>query len=74
MAGPGRGRLPSTLLLIGISAAFLAAPIALGRSGTEAVPDAAENGRIAFGSDQDGNYEIYSILPDGSDPLRGLER
>lgn len=28
------------------------------------------NGRIAFVSDRDGNYEIYSMKPDGSDVLR----
>lgn len=28
------------------------------------------NGRIAFASNRDGNYEIYTANPDGSDPVR----
>lgn len=31
---------------------------------------AAANGRIAFASDRDGNYEIYTMNPDGSDVKR----
>ena len=28
------------------------------------------NGKIAFTSDRDGNFEIYTINPDGSDEVR----
>lgn len=33
------------------------------------VPSASDRGRIAFTSDQDGNYEIYVMGADGSDPI-----
>jgi TolB protein len=33
-------------------------------------PRVRENGRIAFVSDRDGNQEIYTANPDGSDPRR----
>jgi Tol biopolymer transport system component len=70
MAPAERGRLPSILLLIALAAALLAAPIALGRAGATTHPSAAANGRIVFSSDRDGNYEIYSMEPDGSDVRR----
>ena len=43
-----------------------------GGSGTTATtPDPADaGGRIAFASNRDGNYEIYSMRPDGSDVKR----
>ena len=38
-------------------------------TGTAERPVSADQWKIAFNSDRDGNYEVYLINPDGSDPL-----
>ena len=55
---------PLLVLLLAV-ALLVSAGVAAGAAG--------ENGRIAFVSDRDGNDEIYSAEPDGSDPLRLTE-
>ncbi len=51
---------------LGLLASFLVA--GAGMSATAVVP--GSNGRIAFASDRDGDFEIYSIEPDGAGLLQ----
>lgn len=66
LAGHRGGR----VALRGLAATLLLAAVTL----VDTVPAQAAfpgvNGRIACGSNRDGNFEIYSYEPDGSDPRR----
>lgn len=63
MAGSGPGR-----WIAALAPAAILALSAGGHSAQGAFP--GENGRIAFVSNRDGNAEIYTSAPDGSDPRR----
>ena len=64
---PGGIRRPHPFVLLGgLFAVLVAAPIALGHLSSGPVL----NGRIAFASNRDGNFEVYSMLPDGTDLRR----
>ncbi|MGH9941177.1 MAG: Calx-beta domain-containing protein [Pyrinomonadaceae bacterium] len=58
----------STLATAVVSLFILGAAAFPARSAQTVVP--AGNGKLAFASDRDGNYEIYTVNPDGTSPAR----
>ena len=65
--------LPSTMLAVRVAVALTSCLLTLllaGAAGGGRTATAAFNGKIAFSSARDGNYEIYSMNPDASDQVR----
>ena len=65
--------LPSTMLAVRVAVALTSCLLTLllaGAAGGGRTATAAFNGKIAFSSARDGNYEIYSMNPDASDQGR----
>ena len=65
---PGRCATPALRLLF--SLALLAALAAAVRPAPPAAAFAGANGRIAFQSQRNGNWDIYTMNPDGTDVIR----
>ena len=49
---------------------ILVSLVLLGSAVTSTAQMLHRNGKIAFTSDRDGNFEVYTINPDGSDEVR----